>query len=488
MNTQSQNTSNLKIGWARADITPPEPVALCGQFHIRMSEGVHDPLTATVLVLDDGNDQAVFVSCDLVATSNELRDDVISRLAGRVDVLNPQKIILHATHTHTAPNVCPKTSFQHEETITLLKIDAMDTEDYICFAGERIADAVDKAWKSRATGKIAFGMDYAVVGRNRRWVNTEGVSKMLGNTNDEKFSHVEGYEDHSVGVIATRDEKGELTGLVVNIACPSQVVGGEYTVSADFWHDIRVELRKRFGETLFILPQLSAAGDQCPHLMYDKQAHRRMLELAGRTEREEYGLRVADAVSRALAILGDRTDAAAPLRHHVETLQLPVTRITQQQAQDARNEAETWKHTFDEEIKKLEDDPSLREQPRWYVPASRARSRMLWYQSAVDRYEQQEKNAAKPYPAGIHVIRLGDIVFATNPFEYYLDFGVFIKVRSKAVQTFLVQLAGSATYVPSQRSTQGGGYGSVPSSNPVGPEGGRMLAEKTIDVIEQLWK
>jgi hypothetical protein len=80
------------------------------------------------------------------------------------------------------------------------------------------------------------------------------------------------------------------------------------------------------------------------------------------------------------------------------------------------------------------------------------------------------------------------MAFATNPFEYYLDFGIYIKARSRATQTFLVQLAGSGTYVPSRRSTKGGGYGSIPASNPVGYEGGRQLAEKTVEVIDSLWE
>ena len=88
----------------------------------------------------------------------------------------------------------------------------------------------------------------------------------------------------------------------------------------------------------------------------------------------------------------------------------------------------------------------------------------------------------------LHVLRLGELAIATNPFEYYLDFGVFIKARSPAVQTMLVQLAGGGSYCPSRRSLAGGGYGSLPASNPVGPEGGRKLAERTIEVLLGLWR
>ena len=85
------------------------------------------------------------------------------------------------------------------------------------------------------------------------------------------------------------------------------------------------------------------------------------------------------------------------------------------------------------------------------------------------------------------MLRLGDLAVATNPFEYYLDFGIRIKARSPAAQTLLVQLAGGGTYCPSPRSLAGGGYGSLPASNPVGPEGGKVLVERTVEVIDKLW-
>ena len=103
----------------------------------------------------------------------------------------------------------------------------------------------------------------------------------------------------------------------------------------------------------------------------------------------------------------------------------------------------------------------------------------------AERFEQQKGQPT--LPTELHVVRLGDLAVATNRFEFYLDFGVRIKARSPAVETFLVQLAGPGTYCPSPRSVAGGGYGSLPASNPVGPEGGQVLTERTIQVIERLW-
>ncbi len=75
---------------------------------------------------------------------------------------------------------------------------------------------------------------------------------------------------------------------------------------------------------------------------------------------------------------------------------------------------------------------------------------------------------------------------ATNPFELYLDYGMRIKARCPATQTFLVQLAVSGTYVPTERSIAGGRYGATQTSTIVGAEGGRELVENTLEIINGL--
>jgi len=483
MNTK---VTTLRIGWAQADLTPAKPVAIIGQFFSRISEGVENALTATALVMESSQDHAVFVSCDLVGISQELQDAVRARLSDGVQGLDPHKVILHATHTHAAPEAeLPKFGWSWTQTTLDLALPVTPAQQYIAFAAERIANIVTQAWNSRSPGQISFGLGHAVVGRNRRWVNTAGVAQMYGNTDTPEFSHIEGYEDHTVGVLAARDEQGQLTGLVVNVPCTSQVKSRQFQISADYWHETRQELRRRLGQNVFVLAQCSAAGDQSPRPIYEKRTEDRMLALAGRTECQEIAQRIADAVDRVLATLADHPDTTVPLRHHVEQMQLPLHQITQQQLQQAKQEIEIWRKRYESEAKKLQADPSLRDLPRWYVDISEARTRMHWLQDVIERYQQQKDRTSLPYE--VHILRLGDIAIATNPLEYYLDFGIFIKARSPAAQTFLVQLAGSGGYVPTMRSVQGGGYGSVPASYILGPEGGRLLAENTIERMHKLW-
>ena len=131
------------------------------------------------------------------------------------------------------------------------------------------------------------------------------------------------------------------------------------------------------------------------------------------------------------------------------------------------------------------ENSSVRNEPRWYSDLLRSHAMIKRAKNLEEHYNSQLSQPK--YPVEIHAVRAGEIVFATNPFELYLDFGTRIKARSPAIQTFLVQLAGSGTYLPASRSVAGGAYGAVPASNTVGPEGGQELVESTLDLINSLW-
>jgi hypothetical protein len=104
----------------------------------------------------------------------------------------------------------------------------------------------------------------------------------------------------------------------------------------------------------------------------------------------------------------------------------------------------------------------------------------------MKRYEAQKEELS--WSIEIHILRLGDIVIATNPFELFLDYGLRIKARSQALQTFIVQLAsGYYGYLPTKRAVAAGGYGAEAASNNVGPEGGQELVEQTVKLINEMW-
>jgi len=157
---------------------------------------------------------------------------------------------------------------------------------------------------------------------------------------------------------------------------------------------------------------------------------------------------------------------AVPFVHKVEQLSLPVRKITAEETAAAKQEYER--------LSKLPETERSR-----YVLLNRSRN-------VMDRYEKQSKEPY--YKMKLHAIRLGDIAIATNPFELFLNYGIQIKARSLAEQTFVVQLAGGGTYLPTAKAVAGGHYGAEAASNLVGPEGGQVLVDRTVDAINSMWK
>lgn len=109
------------------------------------------------------------------------------------------------------------------------------------------------------------------------------------------------------------------------------------------------------------------------------------------------------------------------------------------------------------------------------------------YAGVAARFDRQQRESL--VPCEIHVIRLGDVAFATSPFELFLDYANVIRARSVSAQSFLVQLAcDSKGYLPTEKAEQGGHYSAYVSSGHVGHEGGRLLVERTLELIDELFR
>jgi len=499
----------LKIGWAEVDITPSRPVLIAGQFHARVSEGVLDPITATVLAMESTKggetERAIMISCDLVGISDGTRGDanlwnrIRELLKAKAPEIDPRQVMVNATHTHAAPLVSSVSAITEVYGVSLEQMapntNAMAPAEYIEFAAERIAEAASQAWENRKVGGISYGLGHAVVGHNRLQAKYTQKSVMYGNTNDPDFSHIEGHEDHSVNLLYTWDEQSNLTGLIINIAAPSQVSEHLYQLSADFWHDTKLKLRSELGDHIYVLAQASAAGDQSPHVMIGGQAEERMQKIlkldtdgTGRGSlgrRKQIALRISDAVTSILPAMKENIEYAPVFDHHQEIVDLSRRLLNEQDLQDAEKEAEEWESRYRSMLDEISQNPDMIKKPRWYTDITVSYSRMQRGKVVKERYELEQTSPKMPIE--VHVLRIGDVAIATNPFELYLDYGMQMKARSPAVQTFIVQLTGSGSYLPTARSIAGGAYGAVPASTLMGPEGGKELVEETLNMINSLW-
>ncbi len=127
-----------------------------------------------------------------------------------------------------------------------------------------------------------------------------------------------------------------------------------FLISADFWHEVRQEIRRRFGEQIFVLGQCSAAGDQSPHVLLCKQSHQRMWDLSGKTERENIAVRIADGVQRVLPYIEKDINYQPEFCMIHKTLYLTPYSATQQELKECQVEARKYKKEYEKMKQEIE--------------------------------------------------------------------------------------------------------------------------------------
>jgi hypothetical protein len=456
-------TAELWVAAGAADITPEQPVGLDGQRSIRISTEAETPIQAAVLVLDARAagqcvDQAVIVACDLVAIREGVLDQVRSKLQGRVEGLDLDKVFLCATHTHTAP-VTQDGKYALPEDGTVMKPSV-----YTDWMTSRIADEIVAQWQLRAPAQVGWGHSVAVIAQNRRPYYADGSAVMYGNPNSANFRGIEGYEDHSLDALYFWGAYDRLLATVINVPSPAQEVGSGKRVHADFWHPVRELIREKHGPEVLVVPWTGAGGDVTSRPVINRAADERMRRLVGGVGRLDLlARRIVSAWEEALE--GAKMDKQSDLvfGHLSRKIQVPYRKVTIMERAAAMTEAA-----------KFRDDPAQ----RWNLG---------WNQRVIDRFEAQKSGEQLMYEMEMHALRIGDCAIASNEFELFTDFGIQMKARSPGVQTFVIQLAGPGTYLPTERAVRHGGYGAVVQSSKIGPEGGQVLVEETVKAWAELW-
>lgn len=496
----------MQIGWSEVDITPKKKIKLAGQFYERISEYVESPISVVAMAVSAAEDYAIFCACDL----ESIYPNLLTLARAKIAEANsngsypnpgpdPDKVMVSATHTHTSYEY--KGEDKRDSSLNVLsrvlpasmkyvpKVTAEDTvtaEEALTFLADKIAEAALRAWHAREDAFYAPAFGRAAVGMCRRVVYDDGTAKMWGDTNTANFVCMEGGSDTGIELLYTFDKEKKPTGVVANIACPAQVLEQRSFVSSDYWGKVRQELHEEFGEDFKVLGLCSAAGDQCPRDLVrwiepetpiddpNVIRHNPPLRRADPSMYDIKGCRLAGrrianeiiSVSKEL----EEYYSGGILKHQVLQLHLPLRRVT-------ITEYETAKQKLDEYIKNCgaSGEFTFQDSAEMHVCAG-----------TMARYEHQQ--TADLHSVEVHIIRLGDIAFATSSFELFLDYGNQIRARSKAQQTFLVQLCcGSDGYLPTRKAERGSHYSAYVSSGVTGHAGGDLLVRETLEAIRELF-
>ena len=498
--------SKLFVGWGEETLVPEKKVRLQGQFYERISRFVESEITATAMAVEAGGEQMVIVSADLTSIPNFLMKGVRERVCELTGEIDPMKIIIAATHTHTSHTLgnpyedetSPIASTKdilaefmppEKEYKALVTADdsVIDPVEASLFVIEQISKAIVKAWESRKEALYANSFGRAAVGMCRRVFYDDGTSEMWGDTNSANFVSMEGGNDSGIELIYMFDTEKKLTGVVANIACPSQILEQRSFISADFWGRAKANIRKALGDDIHLLALGGAGGDQCPrdlvrwvqpetpiddpHVIRKYPLRRKadpsMFDISGCNK---VGKRISNEI---ISVLEEPMELKSEIefKHQVLKMDLPLRKATKADYEKSVREMEYF-------VQKNADKPVFN-----YAD----NAKMYVYAGNIRRFRLQQ--TTETFTIESHVIRFGDVAFSTNPFELFLDYGNRIKARSYAEQTFIVQLCcGAGGYLPTAKAEAAGHYSAYITSGNVGHEGGDLFVRETLKEINEMFE
>jgi hypothetical protein len=161
--------AELKVGFAERDITPDisKPVYIAGYGQNRIATGVHDPLFARAVVLDDGNQKIALVCVDLVGLQHPEVLRIRQKLKGFLYVM------VSSTHNHEGPDVIGIWG------PTPIK-SGVDPK-YIDLVVSKCAEAVNEAADHLTPVDAAFGevKDHSLLRDSRQPVVYDDVTRVL---------------------------------------------------------------------------------------------------------------------------------------------------------------------------------------------------------------------------------------------------------------------------------------------------------------------
>jgi len=133
----------FRAGAHAIDVSPPKlPVIVNGYTFERVVDVVHDPLHARCLVLDDGTTRIAIAVVDICVMPRELIDRA-KELACEATGIPADRMLISATHTHSAPSVMPALGSRADP-------------DYAAFLPGQIAKGIERAAANLAPAQIGW--------------------------------------------------------------------------------------------------------------------------------------------------------------------------------------------------------------------------------------------------------------------------------------------------------------------------------------------
>jgi hypothetical protein len=421
----------LKAGIAREIITPEIGGFLFGYNDHQISHSVHDDLTATALVLDDGAVRAVLISATVCLIHNDLAAEIRAAVGAALGI-PAANVILGATHTHSGPRT---DGFSRWGQVDRAYCDSVFIPK--CVSASR---AAAEALRPVKTGAAATE---SLVGINRRQLLRDG-RVILGQNPWDMY-------DPAMTGIAFAEPDGRPLANLVHIGAHCTAAGINHEVSRD-WAGVMIDrLEKESGAiTLFFN---GTAGDVAPRMANGGSTGDMSHAM------EVGGLAGIDAVRAYKSIRNYRDESLALASGEIE---IPFTPPIAAETIPARLEALGPGWSFER--------GSLEELAALYKKGEPGPSSLKYQQT---------------------VMRLGSSAFVPFPFEVCSEIGLRLRYYSPFAGTLLFSCTnGSNSYLPAQSQLCRGGY-EVESFRWFRPrqlpdDTDRLLIEQNLRLLENL--
>ncbi len=447
---------DMQVGLAAVDFTPQMGLPLMGNFRDDYAaRGCYDPLMAKAVVFADSSGaKAAFLTLD-VCMVDRRNVALIRNVVGSQCDVPPENVMVHATHTHSAP--APNSRFCFGFDFEPFRKPA---EDFLTLAASAVAKANEKLAPARlSVGRASDDR----ISFNRRLRRKDGSTQMNWEALADGFDPEEidaawGPVDPEVICLVVEQDDRPVAAVVNFGLHPAILAGDNWDYSADYPGAAAEAMRRIHGDdfaTLF----LNGCCGNTNHIDYREPGQGR-----GFQQVERVGHILAASASRAMR-------AAIPVdgdRVAVSSRKVALGRTKIDEELRARCER----------ILEDQQDGPAKGQVDGLPDAYFAEVRLGMY-----------KKQSQPDEVELTALRLGDVALVGLPGEGFCELGIAIKQDSLAPCTLVTGLTNDCIgYLPTEGSFAHGGYETTIGSTMYEPGAGESLVKSALSQLRELYR
>ena len=429
--TPSGALAEFTVGAAVVDVTPLElPVLVNGGMRSRSADKIKTRVNARAIVLDDGRERLGIVVVDSCMMPRPLLDEA-KRLAAQQTKIRPDRMLISASHSHTAPS-----------SMGALGTDA--DPNYVPFLREKLVEALVAAEANLEPARVGWAVTNAAeFTALRRWIrrpdriaedpfgNPTVRANMHAGRNWDDVTGESGPEDPDLSLISFQARDGRPIAV---LAYFSMHFFGDQALSADYFGLFCEGLKAR----------VAADRDDGHPPFVGIMSH----GCSGDIWRRDYTKPI-------------------PAKGEDHTIESYAEALLER----AMGAYETIVYNEDVDLAMSEARLNL----KYRVPDQQ---RLEWARRIVDAMgDRLPENTTEVYAREqiilherqsteivVQALRIGDIGIATTPNETYALTGLKLKLQSPLSKTMVIELAnGGDGYIPPPEQLVLGGYNTWPA-------------------------